>query len=387
MNVLLTDGSHNNTLAIIRYLGRKGHVVDILHHKRSAPAYSKYCNRLVTCPSLDNETLYVEFILSWVKEHHYDILIPVGANAVKILSQHLRELREYVHVEICDYETINMALDKRLTFQYAEKNGIRHPKTLYPQNFDEALSLSESLSFPLIIKSSNEAITKFPTIYAADRGELLRALTELQTADAENIQRCFPLIQERVVGRGYGFFAIYQHGVCKKIFMHERIREYPATGGSSTCARSFYDPKLLEAGKRILDGLHWHGQAMVEFKKDEKDGEYTLIEINPKFWGSLELCLSSGMDFPSFLCDMAAGRELDFSDLYNRNRLFQWLAAPSGELHRLFQRPSDVFRVVRDWLRFNSRSDLWISDVKPTLLQMMYFLVFVKDHFTGGKKR
>lgn len=386
MKVLLTDGSHKNTLAIMRYLGKEGHIIDILHHKKSAPAYSKYCNRLIICPPVEKEIEYFNFVMTLVKEHKYDILIPVGVNTVKILSQHIEDLHQYVCIEICNYDKIEMAMEKKLTFQYAEKNNIDHPKTIYPNSIEEAISFSLQLHYPLIIKSSNESILKFPTIYVNDKTELIKSLHGLYDNNVETIQNCFPLIQEQVSGKGYGFFAIYQHGNCKKIFMHERIRENPITGGSSTCARSYYDPQLLEAGKKILDGLCWHGQAMVEFKKDEKDGKYKLIEINPKFWGSLELCLSSGMNFPLFLCQMAIGKELDYSDEYNRKRLFLWVVAHDGEFHRLFQKPSDILSVFFDWARYNSRSDFWVSDCKPTLVQLVYFLYYIKTKLVSSLK-
>jgi len=35
---------------------------------------------------------------------------------------------------------------------------------------------------------------------------------------------------------------------------------------------------------------------MIEYKRSKKDGKYYFIEINPKFWGSLELGLSSGVN-------------------------------------------------------------------------------------------
>jgi predicted ATP-grasp superfamily ATP-dependent carboligase len=387
MKLLLTDGGHKNTLAIIRYLGKERHTIDILHHKKSAPAYSKNCRKLIICPQINKELEYFEFVFNLVQNQKYDILIPVGIKAIEVLSKHLAELHQFIKIEICKYETIQIALEKKLTFQYAEKNGINCPKTIYPSNIEEAISLSNKLTYPLIIKSSNEGITKFPTIYINDKEQLITALTNLKNTEPEAFQKCFPLLQERVYGKGYGFFAIYQNGICKKIFMHERIRENPVSGGISTCARSYYDPKLLEIGKKILDGLHWHGQAMVEFKKDENDGEYKLIEINPKFWGSLELCLSSGMNFPLYLCEIAMGEELEYSDQYNRKRTFLWLVAPYGELYRLFQKPSDIFSVLYDWIRINSRSDVWISDFKPTLIQFVYFLYFIKDKIKSHFKK
>ena len=67
---------------------------------------------------------------------------------------------------------------------------------------------------------------------------------------------------------------------------------------------------ILANGKKILDELKWEGVAMVEFKKDNSTGMYNLMEINAKFWGSLDLALVCGADFPGLMIDSALGKEI-----------------------------------------------------------------------------
>ena len=43
------------------------------------------------------------------------------------------------------------------------------------------------------------------------------------------------VLQEYIPGDGYGFFALFEHGKERAIFMHRRIREYPITGSSWIC--------------------------------------------------------------------------------------------------------------------------------------------------------
>jgi predicted ATP-grasp superfamily ATP-dependent carboligase len=50
---------------------------------------------------------------------------------------------------------------------------------------------------------------------------------------------------------------------------------------------------------------------MVEFKKDQRDGRFKLMEINPRFWGSLNLAIQSGVDFPYLFYDMALTGDCD----------------------------------------------------------------------------
>jgi predicted ATP-grasp superfamily ATP-dependent carboligase len=378
MKVLLTDGSHKNTLSIIRYLG-KIHEIYILHHKKSAPAYSRFCKKLIICPPLFQENDYYQFVIELVKREKFDVLIPVGIKPVEIFSKHLHEIRQYVKIEILEFEKIKVALYKNETFKLAEQIDIPCPKTVQPSSLEEATSFSRKLTYPLIIKSSNESVLKFPTIYVDDERALIEQFQHLEVSYPKQISLSYPLIQEKITGDGYGFFAIYQHGLCKKIFMHKRIRELPVSGGASTCAISIYDEKLKEISLKLLNHLKWHGQVMIEYKKDSKDGQFKLIEINPKFWGSLELCLASGMNFPLHICQMATGEELNYSENYRQNLLFQWIISTNGELYRLVEKPSDFFSVLSDFLKFGSKSDIWITDIKPTWMEFVYFLIFLKN--------
>ena len=47
---------------------------------------------------------------------------------------------------------------------------------------------------------------------------------------------------------------------------------------------------------------------MVEFKRDGATGTPYLMEINGRFWGSLQLAIDAGVDFPRLLADAALGR-------------------------------------------------------------------------------
>ena len=158
-----------------------------------------------------------------------------------------------------------------------------------------------------------------------------------------------------------------------RYFMHHRIREYPVTGGASVCAESFSDVALKNEGMKLLDALKWEGVAMVEFKKDMKDGKYKLMEINPKLWGSLELAIVSGINFPELLAEAAVGTLQSKESVYPGLR-FQWLL--NGELFHFFERPSSLFSILGSL--FKSRNDFWWNDLKPNLFQVANIFVHYK---------
>ncbi len=150
--------------------------------------------------------------------------------------------------------------------------------------------------------------------------------------------------------------------------MHRRIRENPPTGGASSCAASFYDGKLKEYGTRLLDLLGWHGVAMVEFRYDARSGTYKLMEINPKFWGSLDLALAAGVDFPHCLCRMAQGHALDYCEEYDRELRYHWPL--SGEIQHVWKRPTSFGAVLADLFDPRVKSNIWLRDIRPNLQEV-----------------
>jgi len=81
-----------------------------------------------------------------------------------------------------------------------------------------------------------------------------------------------------------------------------------------------------------LSGDQWHGAAMVEFKV-RPDGRPYLMEINPRFWGSLQLAIDAGVDFPWLAYQLAAGITTDPVDGYRIGVRNRWLL---GDLDHVY---------------------------------------------------
>jgi predicted ATP-grasp superfamily ATP-dependent carboligase len=136
-----------------------------------------------------------------------------------------------------------------------------------------------------------------------------RAPAELREALDRRPPHDFPLmLQERVSGPGLGVFVCYDRGRLVALFAHRRLREKPPWGGVSVlCESVAVAPLARDCAERLMRELNWHGVAMVEFKRDDRDGLPKLMEINGRFWGSLQLAIDAGVDFPSILLGVALG--------------------------------------------------------------------------------
>jgi len=363
--VLLSDEHYKHSLGIVRHLGRMGvRVTMVAASKHSLACSSRYCREVILSPAGTVEAL-VDTTLQAARQRHFDLVMPVSYPMTLALAKQREQLDSYTRLEVVASHTLERAADKAKMIVLAGKLGVPAPRTFSSSEIHERAG---ELIFPVVIKPQQESPGRPPIRYARNLRELWEILPQAgrkPSGETENY-----LVQEFIPGYGCGFFATYQNGVCKRIFMHRRVREYPATGGVSSCAESFCDSKLEWYGRRMLDALHWHGVAMVEFRRDSRDGEYKLMEINPKFWGSLDLALAAGADFPGDLCQMALGRTLAFSDRYERNLRFQWPLSGHGELFHLWSRPQSVLGVAVDFLNPRVKSNVWLSDFGPNFWEL-----------------
>ena len=183
-----------------------------------------------------------------------------------------------------------------------------------------------ALGFPMVIKPWRSRIwtthgwASTSVSYAASHAELAADLSRRPIHE-------FPLLlQERIVGAGMGVFACYHEGRPIALFSHKRLRERPPWGGVSVLSESVaIDPVTAAYATRLLDELKWQGVAMVEFKHDARDGVPKLMEINGRFWGSLQLAIDAGVDFPALLVGSVTGQPIEAQPAYQlgtRNRWF-----------------------------------------------------------------
>jgi peptidoglycan/xylan/chitin deacetylase (PgdA/CDA1 family) len=132
---------------------------------------------------------------------------------------------------------------------------------------------------------------------AAARAELARWLPHYRRV----------LVQGHVLGAGVGVFFLMVNGHPRARFAHRRIHEVPHTGGVSSFRESVHYPDIEAHALAVLRRIGWNGVAMLEYRRDPRTGDFRLLELNARFWGSLHLALAAGVDFPRLLLDTWLG--------------------------------------------------------------------------------
>ena len=163
---------------------------------------------------------------------------------------------------------------------------------------------------------------------------------------APTILTSYPsLIQERIVGPGVGVFVLFDRGQLLAAFAHRRLREKPPSGGVSVLRESVpLAPSLRHYAVRLLGGpgLAWGRDDGIQ--AGPPDRKYYLMEVNGRFWGSLQLAIDAGVDFPYLFYQLALDRHPDVCGSYRAGVKSRWLL---GDLDHLLLRLFKSDRALR----------------------------------------
>ena len=357
LRIMVCDGETRHALAAVRSLGAKGHAVHVgCKGKRGQAMLSRFCHGRIGTPD-PSDPSYSSIIAGAVEDREIELLLTFTDASTWSISTGRDSLPGSCRLLMPSHDILRRAADKGETLELAEQLGIPVPATPSP-----------AYSGIRVVKPRMGGKVS----YVMD-GHGLRNGNE------------GAIVQEFIPGSvNCAFCALMDHGRAIASFTHRELREIPPTGGSATLAESVRNREVAEMGLRLLEALRWHGIAMVEFKEDQRTGSYRLMEINPRFWASLELAIAAGVDFPDLGARMASGEKLDPVTDYREGIRFRWLAQ---DILRLPEEPSSLPSFLRDFLDPGIRYDLRPGDIRPNLYELSVTLLWTVSIFLGREPR
>lgn len=353
--VLVLDGMWNKALAAVRSLGRKGFFVAAGERTALVTAlFSKHCSRRLVYPSPARESAaFLDFLERELEQGGYDVVLPMEWTTQALLTapENRERLERYAKIPFAGLDLAARVNDKAWLTQYAMSAGIETPKTYFPDDAEALARLAEGIDYPVLIKprigSGSRGIVR-----AGSRDELLRLFPLVH----ERFPR--PIVQECLPAGGEAFgvgLLLNARSEVRASFSYKRLREYPVDGGPSTLRESVHRQDLQALAESLMTSLRWTGVAHVEFKTDPRDGRPRLLEVNPRFWGSLALAIEAGVDFPSLLCTMAREGDIEPVRDYAAGVRMRWLI-PGDLLH--FLANPDRLRLKPGFFDFSAKDDI-----------------------------
>lgn len=375
--VLILDGMWNKSLAAVRSFGRKGFDVTAGERTRLATAlFSRYCNKKFIYPSpSEKQEEFLKCLENELIRRDYDMIFPMEFSTQILLTDAInrQKLERYIRIPFADADLAIKVNDKAFLMQYAVEDGINVPKTYFVDGRDHIAEIVNEIEYPVLIKPRDSSGSR-GIIYVKSKDELVSSYLKVHE------HYPFPIVQEYIPtgGDAYGVGLLLNFkSEVRTAFVYKRIREYPVSGGPSTLRESVKREDLQEIAGSLLKSLRWTGIAHVEFKIDPRDGKPKLLEVNPRFWGSLELAIEAGVDFPYLLYKVAMDGDIEPVKEYNIGVKCRWLI-PGDLLH--FIKNPERFRLKPNFLNFRIKDDIIsLHDPLPTLGRVLSGLTFLYD--------
>lgn len=333
--VLVLDANQRSALAVTRSLGNHGiNIITTDEYESSLAGCSRYSKKYVSYPSaLDSPEQFTMAIADICKKESIDIVLPMTELTTTLLLKHRATLHD-IELPFPDIATVNTLADKCSLMRIAESLSIPTPQTWYAENAKTLPISLHELRYPIVIKP------KTSWLEHGNKWLHTNVIIAENPSDASLILESDPafdghpfMLQEYIPGKGEGIFTIYDNRKPLAFFAHRRLREKPPRGGLSVLSESVpVDPLLESYSRKILDYVKWHGVAMVEFRVTP-DGAPYLMEINTRFWGSLQLAVDTGVDFPWLLYQISNGMKVEQANDYKKGIRLRWLFGDFDSLY------------------------------------------------------
>lgn len=311
MVAIVTDVHYRMSLALIRDLAQGGVEVitceqDRCRDSRTSPALgalSRYVSRHVWLPG---GTDGLEALLSLCRETGLGrdcrpALLPAGAATLALIAENRERFEPLCGLCVPTAEQLDLLNSKPRLAGLAARLGVPLPESMAPgEDLDRFL---DRQGLPCVIKP---ACGEKLGLTAAARYAVASTREEAWAA-WERFSRLAgepPVVQGYLPGRALGCSVLARSGQVMAAICHQRVREYPVSGGPSSCCQCVEREDIRTYAARLTAETGLTGLAMFEFKED-RDGAPRLLECNPRVWGTFPLTRVSGSGIPLLWCALA----------------------------------------------------------------------------------
>lgn len=314
MTAIITCGETRASLSAVRALGRTGMPVAVSAWKR--PTLSMW-SRFASSTFLTNDPkisahAFTEQLAEELRAR-YAICALVGTDDAFWALSRFRDLLPISARKILPpHISVVRSLDHEALHDFAESLGVPcAPLIRIPadKNQEEILALLKGLSYPQLFR---------PIIPWIEREDGTRRVNKRFVVKSENRLRTIIAQQPDLIKNGvlvsayHSKRALSYFGVCDKGHVlvegfQERLNEQEPYNEVATLAVTIEPiPVIRRHAQNLLQALQWQGPFKIEFIKDQR-GNYRLISLIGRLWGSLQLAISAGVNIPLVCYRLAEG--------------------------------------------------------------------------------
>ena len=317
MNILFTcAGRRTYLLKYFKENMSEGDIIIATDMQLSAPAL-QVADIKLQVPAVYNPD-YIDITLDICKNYKVDALLSLNDLELPILANNKHLFEELgVKVIVSSPEVIDICFDKYETAKWVESIGLTSPKTyIRLDDVKKALENGE-ISFPLFMKprwgsgsiglesiSDMEDLEMYYNI-------LMKKIKKTILATA-SIGNEYILIQEKLTGNEYGLDVMNDlDGNNVGVSVKQKLA---MRSGETDKAITLDLPVLKNIGEKIGENLKHIGNLDVDIMQ-RANGEYCVLELNPRFGGGFPFSYEAGVNLPKAIIEWVKGNKVETSML------------------------------------------------------------------------
>jgi len=321
-------GGHVQGLGIARMIGNNGIPVIVMDYtKYNIARYSKYVRKYIDLTSSpeEEEKSLVNELITLAKTHNLSrwLLFPTDDNTVATLSKFKNQLSEIYLIWTPEWDVVKLFYDKIQTYKLADNSGIAIPKSLFPRDLDDVKHYGKTIQYPVIIKPAVMQNFYNKTNLKAIVVNSLDELVEKYNYVSGIIDPSEIIIQEIIPGSPKNLYScgvFFKDGKIVTSVIGRRARQIPMDFGKASTFVELVDiPELYSISQSLLANANYYGMAEVEFKYDERDGMYKLLEVNPRGWKWHVISLLENKNIPLMIYNDMHNQSIDIQFTINGN--------------------------------------------------------------------
>ena len=380
MNPAIVLGMDINGLGVARALAPKNiPVMGITPHPEAIGSSSKYVIDTMLVRDNDGDLICQTIIDTAALAGSKPVVFPTTDRYIEFLLAYEKQLVEHVIYPFSPTHLFSKLIKKNEFYELMKEKGIAHPMTYDPGNdLDLLKAYVNELGYPCYIKPYHSLsiykMLKIKGFYVHDRGSLkstIKILNKLKTD---------VLVQEIIPGnldQLYGtYFLNNNRGKTVIALSYRKLREWPPRFGAGTCIETVLKDGLFDTMKFAMERIGYCGVGDVEFKYDQRDDTFKIIDLNARTGQMNHFSNRIGFPFPLWAYQNAVGEMIDipntnnltYPHMFGVRDVFDLLSIRKGNNHY-----SNMMReFAKTYLRWNWYSVVFDPyDLKPFFMYLM----------------
>ncbi len=292
-------------LSIIRCLGKNNIEVIAMDYNKSKTygSKSKYLSEQIIVPHYNDEQSLLTCLIDYGKEQAVKpVLLPSADAYVAFMDKHLDVLKAYYLIPMTDQGLWTKLMDKDELRHLCDTYHVAIPETIDSNDINWT-DFNEKIGYPCLLKPADSP----PFVsYYRKKMFICHNQNELEAKIKQTKSDGFKMIiQRKIIGPDSNVctYDVYlnQESKVTHSMTCQKIRQFPINYGASSYTVQRHIAEIQEIGSKFLEDVGYKGFAEIEFKKDDRNNQYYLIEVNTRTTTLNVLLDKIGINFPLVL--------------------------------------------------------------------------------------